>query len=113
MAREIRPFDVGNMPELLRIAEEVKSSGEPRVLRNDDEVLAMVVPVPTRRRSASRKLSAADRKAFLSSAGGWKDVDTDRLLKDIYASRRLNDSRPSTYELSRRHGSRGRLPQGN
>lgn len=36
--------------------------------------------------------TAEDYEAFLSAAGSWKDVDTDRLLKDIYASRR--SSRP-------------------
>jgi hypothetical protein len=33
----------------------------------------------------------ADFERFLSSAGGWADVDTDRLLADIYGSRDTNN----------------------
>jgi hypothetical protein len=38
--------------------------------------------------------SSADRDAFLSTAGGWKDlVDTDKLIENIYESRSIS-SRP-------------------
>jgi len=40
-----------------------------------------------------RRFSDADREAFLSAAGSWKDVDVDRLKKDIRASRDI-PSRP-------------------
>jgi hypothetical protein len=40
-----------------------------------------------------RRLSDADREAFLSAAGAWKDVDVDRLKKDIRDSRDI-PSRP-------------------
>ena len=33
----------------------------------------------------------ADYEAFRSAAGGWKDVDTDKLIADIYADRALSD----------------------
>lgn len=39
------------------------------------------------RRSPGRKHTAADLEAFLGSAGGWSDIDTDRFLKDIFESR--------------------------
>lgn len=42
------------------------------------------------KRSAPRKKSKADIASFLASAGGWKDVDTDRLKEDIYESRHLS-----------------------
>jgi hypothetical protein len=45
----------------------------------------------TRRR---RRRTAADYEAFLSSAGSWKDVDTDKLIKDIYESRRISSKPP-------------------
>jgi hypothetical protein len=38
--------------------------------------------------------SEKDYKAFLSSAGGWADVDVDQFLKDNYESRRMN-TRPA------------------
>jgi hypothetical protein len=34
--------------------------------------------------------SGEDYEAFLSSAGGWADVDVDQFLKDNYESRRMN-----------------------
>ena len=93
MAREIRPIDVSRIPDLLRIAEEVGRSGEARVLRSDDKDLAVVVPVRARARRR-KALGEADRQAFLSAAGGWSDVDTDSLLKDVYDSRRTGDRPP-------------------
>jgi hypothetical protein len=35
-----------------------------------------------------------DYEAFKSAAGDWKDVDTDRLLADIYADRRASNRLP-------------------
>jgi hypothetical protein len=32
-----------------------------------------------------------DYEAFKATAGGWKDVDTDQLLADIYADRRTGN----------------------
>jgi len=88
MTKELRPIDVSDIPELLRIAEEVGATREPRVLRRDRRDLALVVPIPGVRKTRGRVKSKDDMEAFLSSAGGWKEVDTDKLVADIYASRR-------------------------
>lgn len=45
MARERHPIDISNVPELLRIAEEVRSSGEPRLLKHGEQDLAVLTPV--------------------------------------------------------------------
>ena len=91
MAKELTPVDISNTPDLLRLAEEVRRSGQPRLLRRDSEDLAVLSPVatPTTRRPRKAKTyTEADREAFLSSAGGWKDnVDVDKFLEDNYASR--------------------------
>lgn len=93
--RALRPINVSDVPELLRIAEEVRNSNEPRLLRRDDEDLAILVPVARlRRRRAPRLGSKANYEAFRSAAGGWKDVDTDKLIADIYADRRMSDRPP-------------------
>ncbi|MBI3942277.1 MAG: hypothetical protein HY326_04625 [Chloroflexi bacterium] len=59
MTEELNPVDISNMPELLRLAEEVRDTGEPRVLRRDSEDLAIMTPVkptPTKpRKSRSRR----------------------------------------------------------
>ena len=82
-------IDVSDAPELLRLAEEVHSTHEPRILQRDGEDLALLVPVGrigARRRRKPR--TSADEEALRSAAGSWPDVDTDRLIADIYDSRR-------------------------
>ena len=93
MAHEIIPIDITNAPELRRLAEEVAKSRTPRVLRRDNEDIAVLSPAPARKRRSRGVRTAADLKAFRSSAGGWKGiVDVDKFLHDIDESRRL--SRP-------------------
>lgn len=46
MAEHPESIDFGDVPEILRLAEEVRRAGEPRVLRRDGEDLAVVVPLP-------------------------------------------------------------------
>lgn len=53
MAKELQSVDISHLPELLRFAEEVRKSKQPRVLRRNDEQLAMIIPleaVPPKRR---------------------------------------------------------------
>ena len=93
--RALKPINISNVPELLRIAEEVRSTNEPRLLRRDNEDLAILIPAARgMKRRAPRVRTKADYEAFRSSAGSWKGiVDTDKLIKDIYESRRRS-SRP-------------------
>jgi hypothetical protein len=93
MRGEVSYIDISGSPELLQLAEEVRSRGKPAVLRRGGDEMAVVSPIrkPRTRRSPSK----ADYEAFLSSLGGWKDlVDTDKLLKDIAESRRLSTRPP-------------------
>jgi hypothetical protein len=96
MARELNPIDISNTPDLLHLVEEVAESGKPRVLRRADEDVAVLLPVkkPTTRRRTGRKKTKEDYEAFRSSAGGWKDVDVDTLLEDIYESRDISTRPP-------------------
>ena len=80
--------DISKWPEVARLVEQVRESKVPHVLRRDDEDVAILVPVKAPR--GVRRVSKSDYEAFLSSAGGWKDVDTDKLLEDIYEHRRLS-----------------------
>jgi hypothetical protein len=91
----IQIVDISHVPEMLRVAEEVRDSREARILYSNGEEIALMVPVPQRskRRGKRRTKTKADYDAFRSAAGSWKDVDTDRLLADIYESRRRS-SRP-------------------
>lgn len=62
MTHELRPIDISANPELLRLAEEVRTSREPRVLRRDSEDIAVLMPVtappPKLARRRAKKLVA-------------------------------------------------------
>ena len=60
MNHEALSVDVSGNPELLSLAQEVKQSGRPRVLRTDGEALARVSPMPTRQRRPRGKRTSAD-----------------------------------------------------
>ena len=81
------------MPDLLRLAEEVKAKNEPRILRRHTEDIAMVVPLPSRSKRRTKK-TEADYEAFRSAAGSWHDIDTDKLIADIYEDRRRSTRPP-------------------
>ena len=93
MAAEAIAVDISSMPELIRLAEEVRRTKKPRLLRRNNEDVALLVPAsPPPRRRSKKTPTEEDMAAFRASAGSWKDVDTDRLIADIYRSRR--SSRP-------------------
>ena len=96
MQKEIEHIDISNVPELLRIAEEVQTTRQPRILTRDSEDVAVLMPVtPSLQRQAKRERTKADYEAFLSAAGSWKGlVDPDKLIADIYESRRLSSKPP-------------------
>ncbi len=95
MAGAVKVVDVSDAPELLRLAEEVHRTHEPRVLQRDGEALALLVPVgPTGASRPRKRRTSADEEAFRSAAGSWPDVDTDRLIADIYDSRRRSTRPP-------------------
>ena len=86
MAARYEALDIDTMPELSRVAAEVAATGRPRSLRRGGVEVAVLQPIhPPRRRR--REPAAKDIAAFRAAAGSWKDVDTDRLLDDVYAGR--------------------------
>lgn len=81
-------IDISHDPELLKLAEEVHTMHEPRILRRNDEDLAVLMPVGPKRKRRRRAKTKADYEAFRGAASSWKDVDTNKLIADIYESRR-------------------------
>ena len=83
------PIDITNMPELVKIAEEVDATKTPRELRRENKPVALITPVTGAKKAKKQKAKTkADYEAFKSAAGGWKDIDTDKLIAEIYESRR-------------------------
>ncbi len=78
---------------LSRVFDRVVKDKETVMVEKEGRGLAILKPVSSGPRRRRHKSSAAY-KAFLAAAGSWKDVDTDQLIADIYASRRIS-SRPA------------------
>jgi hypothetical protein len=91
MAKEIRSLDVGDRPELARLAGQVRASKSPLFLEAEGEAVAVLMPVRRPGSRRRRERTEADRRAFLSAAGAWKgNVDVDRFLKDNAESRGIS-----------------------
>ena len=117
MAKELRAIDITQLPDVLRIAEEVRSTQQPRVLRRNSEDLAVVMPIAPFKSTRSTETEARiwsdvgvqdpmavwanyDPKrvkaALKQSAGALTGVDQKALLKDIYEAREQDSpGRPS------------------
>jgi hypothetical protein len=54
MTREATRTDISNAPELLRMADEVRREGRPRVLTRDNQELVEVSPITPKRRASKR-----------------------------------------------------------
>ncbi len=93
MNKELRkiPFDEF-ATNLARIFDRVVTENVPSVVEGKGKKMAILKPMRASSRRRRRK-TRADYEAFLSAAGSWHKVDTDRLVSDIYESRRLS-SRP-------------------
>ncbi len=98
MAEHHRYLDIDDVPAILQLAEEVRCAGEPRVLRRAGEDVAVVLPLPAPTASVKRQRGTAKTEAeyaaFRAAAGRWADVDTDRLIEEIYATRRRSNQPP-------------------
>jgi hypothetical protein len=107
-SKPLESIDLDDVPELRQIAEKVRATARPILLRRGEHALAMIAPVgppgedeprersgPTKpdQRGRSRRITDEDLAAFRSAAGAWADVDTDKLIEEIYAAR-IADDRP-------------------
>jgi hypothetical protein len=95
MSEDTSYIDISNVPDLLRLVEEVRTTRRPHILRKNSEDLAVLMPVTPARHRNKRVRTKADYEAFRAAAGGWKGlVDTDKLIADIYESRRISTKPP-------------------
>jgi hypothetical protein len=61
MAKEAKHIDISSIPELVKLAQEVRSTNEPAVLQQEREDLAMLTPIkPVAKRSARGKPTSVD-----------------------------------------------------
>lgn len=78
---------------LASIVDRVISEGTAVVIEKEDGELVEVKPV-SRAKLSKRTKTKEDYAAFLSSLGGWEDVDVDAFLKDNYESRSISARTP-------------------
>jgi hypothetical protein len=90
MAATKKHIDIDDLPALVALAGQVRSTKVPHTLRLGGKDLAVLVPAPD---DGTRLNDKEAFESFLSAAGGWSDVDTDRLIADI-RERRAQSSRP-------------------
>lgn len=50
MAEQLRSLDINDVPVLARLAQEVRTTGEPRVLRQEQDDVALVIRLQPKRR---------------------------------------------------------------
>jgi hypothetical protein len=94
MVSERDAIDISKSPDVLRLAEEVRRSNTPRMLRAHNQDVAIMMPVADTKRSKRKWVKTdADYQAFLDSAGSWADVDTEEFKRYI-RERRDASSRP-------------------
>jgi len=93
MSTNLTSIDINSMklPDLYRIVEEVKTTKTPRILKRDNETVAMLMPVGAKGISKKKQTrSQKNYKRFLAAAGSLKGlIDAEQLKKDIYESRKI------------------------
>lgn len=88
MAPSPEPIDIDGMPEVVRVATRARETGEPCLLRQEGEVVAVLLPLALADAlGIERPFTDEEIAASQSAAGGWAEVDTDKLIEEIYARR--------------------------
>lgn len=92
MSSALIPFDISHDPTLLRLAEKVQETKEPRALKKDNKTVAILMPVATALPKQGEDIwkhydAKRVQKTLKESAGALQDVDTKTLLGDIAAQR--------------------------
>ena len=78
MSSSLTPIDISNIPELVRMAEEVNTTKKSRVLTISRRTLAVLMPVGTTVKPEKKlKPTKADYDASLAAIGSWRDLDSD------------------------------------
>jgi hypothetical protein len=89
MHRENKTFDISNFPDLLNIAEEVKTTRTSWVLKRGNELVAMLTPMEPTAPSANPRL----RELAQRLAGSLADVETPGWESSEAAEKWVENSR--------------------
>lgn len=73
------PLDISHMPDLIRLTEEVAATKQPRELKRENTIVAVLMPT-TRKRNTSIQEA-------LALAGAWKDIPSDEIEERLHRIR--------------------------
>jgi hypothetical protein len=79
MATDITPVEISNNPELLRLAEEVKATNKPLLLKRVSTLIAILTPVK-KKQSSNEKSKAVNEALALANAWGdrdWNEIEAE------------------------------------
>jgi len=96
----ITPIDITNIPALRRIVAEMKNAKQPRLLKQDSKLVAMLMPMGTVLEQHTQDIwknyrPDKVRQALKQSAGMLSGVDKKELLADIANARSQETHRRS------------------
>ena len=74
------PIDISNIPELVRIAEEVEATKKPRVLKRNNTPIAILAPVKKNHANQAKRKAVQE---TLALAGAWKDLPSDQMEEEL------------------------------
>ena len=80
MSGQLTPIDISNIPDLVRIAEEVEATNKPRVLKRDNTPIALLTPVKKKQSSQAKRKAIQE---VLALAGAWGDRDWDEVEAEL------------------------------
>jgi hypothetical protein len=86
-------IDIDDVPDLRRLVQELRESGESGVLREGGEPVALLVPLAEEEAAVEypwRPKTPEDYEALRSAAGGWKGFDGEQFLREIFAAREFD-----------------------
>ena len=80
MATELKPLDIGDNPDLLRLVEQIQRADAPRVLQHDGRDVAVVTPIKRAKKSPRPRPTRPDDPLWriVGLAGNDEDLDPNR-----------------------------------
>lgn len=81
-------IDATDMPEVRRLAEQVRDSSRAVVIQVSGEDVAVMAPLEDFQDLRSFRPTPEQIAATMSAAGAWKGlIDTEQMKRDVYAAR--------------------------
>ena len=96
MAAHPTPIEIthlNTLNDLFHLVEEVNSTKQPRILKRDNETVAMLMPVGTTIKPEKKRANKKAIEDTLALAGSWSDLDWDDMIREL--DRIRHESKPT------------------